>query len=86
MGTVYIITDYYDENGEFSALGSALDEENAEKVLMVKADDTIIVSDHEYTVIAESLTLTFYTQPSLDEVIQWWTDYCESRIERGEVK
>ena len=70
-GTVYTITDYYDESGGFSALGSGLDEENAEKVLTVKADDTIIVGDHEYTVIAESLTISFYTQPSLDEVIEW---------------
>ena len=85
-GTVYTITDYYDANGGFSALGSALDEENAEKVLTVQMDDTLLVGDHAYTVIAESLTIPFYTQPSLGEVIQWWTDYCESRIERGEVE
>ena len=85
-GTVHTITDYYDANGGFSALGLALDEENAEKVLSVKVGDTLIVGDHEYTVTAESLTIPFYTQPSLDEVIQWWADYCESRIERGEVK
>ena len=85
-GTVYTITDYYDENGGYSALGLALEEENAEKVLTVKADDIIIIGKNEYTVMAESLTLAFYTQPSLDEVIAWWTDYCQSRIERGEMK
>jgi len=35
-GAVYTITDYYDENGGLPALGLALDEENAEKVLSVK--------------------------------------------------
>jgi len=84
-GTVYTIADYYDANGGFSALKSALDEENGEKVLTVKAGDRLIVGDHAYTVIAESLTIPFYTQLSLDEVLRWWTDYCESRIARGEV-
>jgi hypothetical protein len=34
-------------------------------------------------VTAESLTLSFYTQPSLAEVIQWWTDYVEIWEEGG---
>lgn len=76
-GTLYAIADYYDANGGFSALGLALDEENSEKVLTVKAGDILIVGNREYSVTAESLTLTFYTQPSLDEVIVWWMDYCE---------
>ena len=84
-GTVYTITDYYDADGGFSALGLALDEENGERVLTVQNDDTLIVGGHSYSVTAESLTIPFYTQPSLDEVFAWWVDYCQSRIERGEV-
>ena len=83
---VYIITDYYDEGGEFSALGLALDEENSEKVLTVKSGDTLVVGEREYVVTAPTLTLSFYTQPTLDEVIAWWTEYCQSRIERGELQ
>ena len=83
-GTVYTITDYYDANGGYSALGSALDEENGEKVLTVQSGDTLVVGGHSYSVTAESLTIPFYTQPSLDEVLAWWTEYCQSRIERGE--
>jgi len=55
-------------------------------VLTVSADDKIVVGDREYTVTAESLVLSFYTQPSLDEVILWWDEYCEGFIERGQVK
>ena len=84
-GTVYTIKDYYDANGGFSAVGSALDEENGEKVLKVNADDTLIVGDSRYKVTAEALTLHFYTQSSLDEVIVWWTDYMGSAQERGQV-
>jgi len=85
-GTVYTIADYYNANGEFSALGLALDEENAEKVLTVNDGNTLVVGDHAYSVTAESLTLTFYTQPTLDEVIEWWTGYCEGWKEQGAVK
>jgi len=84
-GTVYTITDYYDVNGGYSDLGLALDEENGEKTLTVKSGDTLIVGGHSYSVTAEILTIPFYTQPSLDEVVDWWTDYCENRIERGEM-
>jgi hypothetical protein len=85
-GTIIVIKDFYDENGEFSALGSALSEENEEKVLTLKADDTIAVGENEYTVIAESLTIPFYTQPSLGDVFIWWDEYCQSRIEQGELQ
>ena len=83
--TVYTIANFYDTEGGLSALGLDLGEENGEKVLTVEAGDTIIVGEHEYTVTAETLTLSFYTQPSFDAVIQWWMDYCESRVERGEM-
>ena len=81
----YKITAYYNENGTFSALGLALDEVNGEKTLTVKSGDILAVGGNQYSVTAETLTLPFYTQSSLDEGIKWWTDYCESRIERGEL-
>ena len=84
-GTTYTIKSYYDSEGGYSALGLALTEENGEKVLTVNSGDTIIVDGISYSVTAETLTIPFYTQPSLDEVSDWWTEYCESRIERGEV-
>jgi len=84
-GMVYVIADYYDESGGFSASGLSLDEKDSEKVLTVKAGDTLVVADRQYGVAAEALTLPFYTQSSLDEVTFWWTDYCASRIERGEL-
>jgi len=84
-GTVYKIADYYNADGSFSALGLVLNEEDTEKVLTVKDGDTIIVDNQKYSVTAESLTLPFYTQSSLDGVIEWWKDYCDSRIERDEM-
>jgi len=85
-GTVYKITDYYKDDGSFSALGLALDEENSEKVLTVKTGDTIVLSNREYEVTDESITLSFYTQPSLDEVIEWWTNHLENLKESGRVQ
>jgi len=82
-GTVYTIADYYNASGEFSALGRALDEENAEKVLRIYSGDTLVVGDRGYSVATESLTLTFYTQPSLEEAITWWTEYCEGWKAQG---
>jgi len=37
-------------------------------------------------VTAESVTLYFYTQPSLAAVIQWWADYFKDAEESGMVK
>ena len=85
-GTVYQIADYYDADGGFSGPGLALEEENGEKVLKGKKGDTLIVGEQQYKVTAETLTIPFYTQNSLDGVIEWWTDYCESRVERGEMQ
>ena len=84
-GIVYMITDYYNEDGGFSALGKALDEENSEKVLKVKAGDVLIIDGKRYTVAAESITLSFYTQSSHAEVIQWWTDFLEGWKRDGRV-
>jgi len=85
---VYSIIDYYNADGKFSDLGRALpfDSKNGEPALTVKKGDVIIVGDLKYTVVAESLTLYFYTQPSLTAVIQWWTDYFKDVEESGIVK
>ncbi|MCL1828895.1 MAG: hypothetical protein FWG32_05295 [Oscillospiraceae bacterium] len=81
------ITDYYSADGKFSALGLALptDSKNSEKTLTVKSGDIIIVGKKQYKVGAEPLVIPFYTQPSLDKVIVWWTDYMDSWLESGKV-
>ena len=84
-GSKYIITDYYDEDGGFSALGLALEEKNTEKQMTVTVGDLLIIGDQQYIVAANSLTLSFYTQPSLNNAIKWWTDYLNSWEESGKV-
>ena len=82
----YIITDYYNsEDGKLSALGLTLDEENSERMLTVNGGDTLLVGDRRYEVTTESLTLFFYTQPTLNQALQWWTDYLDSWAESGKV-
>ena len=71
----YIIADYYNEDGTFSDLGLALDEIDSEKVLILKNGEAFIIGDRKYRIMTESLTVSFYTQPSFDEVMQWWADY-----------
>ena len=87
-GAVYKITDYYNAEGKFSALGQALpfDSADGERALTVKSGDTVVVGDKRYKVTAESLTLNFYTQPSQDKVIVWWTDYMNDWKESGKVE
>ena len=82
---MYVITDYYRENGVFSDLGLELDEMNFEKVLVVNRGCVLIAGDRRYKVAAESLTLSFYTQSSLEHVIRWWIDYLDSWAESGKV-
>ena len=84
-GNRYTITNYYNEDGGFSALGLALEEKGSEKVLTVKGGDILMVGSRQYTVTANSLTLSFYTQPSLANVTRWWTDYLNSWAEGGAV-
>jgi beta-lactamase regulating signal transducer with metallopeptidase domain len=85
-GKTYIITDYYnDEDGKFSPLGLGLYEKNSEKVLSVSSGDTLIVDGRRFEVTAESLTLSFYTQPSLDQAIRWWANYLDSWADSGKV-
>ena len=82
----YIITDYYNnEDGKFSPIGLMLDEMNSERVLTVRGGDVLIIGDRRYEVTAESLTLSFYTQPSNDQVVQWWTDCLNSLVEGDKV-
>ncbi|MCL2136389.1 MAG: hypothetical protein FWH40_02535 [Coriobacteriia bacterium] len=78
-----VITDYYNEDGTFSSLGLALDEEDTEKVLYLSEGDTFIIDDHIYSVKSESLKLIFYTQNSLDDVILWWLDCADRWVESG---
>ncbi|MCL1810042.1 MAG: sigma-70 family RNA polymerase sigma factor [Clostridiales bacterium] len=84
-GKKYTIADYYDAEGGFSALGMALIERDSEKQLTVKAGDLLVVDGRQYTVLATSLTLSFYTQPSLDNAMEWWTDYLENWAASGKV-
>jgi beta-lactamase regulating signal transducer with metallopeptidase domain len=85
MNADYIITDYYTEDGTLSDLGLALDEMDSERVLSVSGGDTLIVGDRKYEVSNESLALSFYTQPSIDQVIEWWTNYLDSWVENSKL-
>ena len=85
-GRLYAISGYYDEDGKFSDLGLALDERDSERVLTVSDGDILIVGDRQYEVTADSLALSFYTQPSIDQVAQWWTDYLDSWAESGKIQ
>jgi hypothetical protein len=82
-GNTYLIDDFYHADGSFSALGLALEEKDFEKSLTVGAGDIIIVGGQQYRVTADSLALSFYTQPSLDSVVIWWTDYLNSLVDSG---
>jgi len=82
-GDDYAILDYYNDDGSFSALGQALDEVNTEKTLALSDGDIFVVNSRRYIVTAETLTLSFYTQSSLADVVQWWTDYIKLWEEGG---
>ena len=84
-GKVYTITDYYNEDGGYSALGTALNEVNSEKVLVVSVGDVLVFDNGRYIIAADSLTLPFYTQPSFDEVVNWWTEHLESWEKDGSI-
>jgi hypothetical protein len=85
LENTFVIADYYNEDGTFSALGLALDEINSEKVLTVKSGEILVVGDLKYEVAAESVTLSFYTQSSLENVITWWIEHMQSWQENGDV-
>jgi hypothetical protein len=84
---IYDIADYYNEDGAFSALGLelgfGLDEKDTGRAMTVSGGDVIIAGGRKYVVAVESLTLSFYTQPSPDQVVQWWIDYLDSWAESG---
>ena len=85
-GLIYRITDYYNiEDGKFSVLGTSLSENNSERALTVSRGDVLIAGEHQYEVVVDSLTLSFYTQPTLDQVVQWWGDYLDSWAQSGKV-
>jgi len=81
----YLIADYYNNNGTFSSLGLALEEVNSEKVLQLKNGDIFVISSRRYMVTSESLTLSFYTQPSRAEAVRWWSEYIKTLEESGAV-
>ena len=80
-GATYIIADYYNDEGQFSELGLALEVIDDERRLRVKGGDILAAGDRRYRVIVESLEISFYTQPSLGAVMQWWVDYLDSWAE-----
>ncbi|MCL2057676.1 MAG: M56 family metallopeptidase [Oscillospiraceae bacterium] len=87
QGTAHAIADYYNnEDGDFSALGLALDEDGSERTLTVNGGDTLIAGDRRYEVIVDSLALSFYTQPSHEQVVLWWIDYLDSWVESGKLE
>ena len=82
----YQITDYYGPDGKLSALGQALPlDSDGSNALTVKNGEVVAVGDKQYQVTTDSLTLPFYTQPSLDQVIIWWTDYLNDWQASGKV-
>jgi len=84
-GRIYIIADYYNEDGKFSGAGLALAEGTSEKVLTVSGGDILVAGDRQYEVTTQSLTLSFYTQPSPGQAVRWWTDYLNSWAQSGKV-
>ena len=84
-GTIYNIIDYYNEDGAFSELGLTLDEINSERALSVNNGDILVVGGRKYEVTADSLALSYYTQPSLDQVVIWWIDYLDSWAKNGKI-
>ena len=83
---VYNISEFYNnEDGKFSSLGLSLAEMKSERALTVGNGDVLVVGNQRYQVTTESLTLSFYTQPLHDQVIQWWIDYLDSWAESGKV-
>jgi beta-lactamase regulating signal transducer with metallopeptidase domain len=85
-GRTYVLTDYYNNDGRFSALGLALDERNSEKVLTVSSGDILIVGGRQYEVTTQSLTLSAYPQPSLEQAIRWWTECLNGLAASGKVR
>jgi len=85
---IYFIADYYENDGSFSVLGLDLpvSQENGETSLEVQKGDVIVVESIEYRVAVESIELNFYTQPSFEDVISWWSSYMDSCIENGVVE
>jgi len=85
-GTRYNITDYYTQDGKLSGLGQALGTTNDTAVLRVAAGDILTLGNLRYEVKKPSLTLPFYTQPSLDLVVRWWTAWLHSQAEADAIR
>ena len=85
-GNSYYVSDYYNSDGTFSALGLALQNVGSERVLTLYSGDTIVVGSQQYTVTSGSIILSFYTQPSIDSVNTWWNSYLDNLAVDNKVK
>ena len=85
--TTFIIANYYNTDGSFSALGQALpsDPVSGDRVLNVVVGNIVVVNGKQYRVTEPTLKLYFYTQNSMAEVNTWWVEYMNSAIERNQV-
>ena len=81
--SAYIIADYYNADGSFSALALALEETEAGRALDAVQGERFIVGDHEFMVEADSFTFMFYTHPSVESAVEWWNDYFEVAADNG---
>ena len=86
LGRIYI-SDYYNADGGFSALGLALplDGKSSEPVLTLKGGDVLFVGGRQYKVTEGTIKLAFYPQPSFERVVEWWIDCMDSWQETGKV-
>ena len=83
LGRIYI-SDYYDANGGYSALGLALPRGvDSEGVLKAKNGDLLFVGGKQFKVTADTVTLSLYTQPTLARAIEWWVECMDSLADSG---
>ena len=87
-GDVYVIADYYKDDGNLSELGETLGfhYSNGERFLTLSKGDVITAGNAKYIITAEELTFFFYTQPSMKEVLAWWAGYMNDLAQSGDVK
>ena len=87
-GKTYNIADYYNADGTLSTLGEALplDPTSGDKALAIENGDIVIVNGQKYIVTVGSLSLGFYTQPTMDEVNAWWDETMDRLVNNGSVK
>ena len=86
-GTTYKIEDYYNSEGALSDLARELPfaSDDGERTITVKKGDILTVGGKQYKFVDETIQMKFYTQPSLDEVVAWWTDYFNDLVNLGQM-